>query len=114
MKLLNPLAVTVCLLASSAFDMAYAGDREMGQYLSAECVACHQASGTTAGGVPSITGWPEAQFIAVMTAYKNRERDNPVMQVVAGRLAADDIAALATYFGGLSPTPKMTPLTGIQ
>ena len=106
MTWLNPTAVIAFLLVGSAFNAASAGDRELGRYLSAECVACHQASGTTAGGVPSITGWPEAQFVAVMIAYKNKERDNPVMQAVAGRLAADDIAALATYFGGLSPLPK--------
>jgi cytochrome c len=106
MKLLNRPVVIAFLLAGSVFNAASAGDRELGQYLSAECVACHQVSGTAAGGVPSITGWPEAQFVAVMTAYKNKERDNPVMQTIAGRLAADDIAALAAYFGGLSPRPK--------
>jgi cytochrome c len=94
------------LLVGSAFSAASAGDRELGQYLSAECVTCHHVSGVPSGGVPSITGWPEAQFVAVMTAYKNKERENPVMQTIAGRLAADDIAALATYFGGLSPEPK--------
>lgn len=106
MKFLNPPAVIGFLLAGSAFNTVFAGDRELGQYLSAECVACHQASGTAAGGVPSIVGWPESQFVAVMNAYKTRQRDNPVMQAVAGRLAADDIAALATYFGGLSPSTK--------
>ncbi|WP_424627482.1 c-type cytochrome [Bradyrhizobium sp. SYSU BS000235] len=106
MTLLNPPAVIVVLLAGSVFNTASAGDRELGQYLSAECVACHQASGTAAAGVPSIVGWPESQFVAVMNAYKNKQRDNPVMQTVAGRLAADDIAALASYFGGLSPTTK--------
>lgn len=106
MKLLNPPAVIAFLLAGSALNIASASDRELGQYLSAECVACHQASGTSADGVPSVTGWPEAQFVAVMNAYKNKQRDNPVMQAIAGRLAADDIAALAAYFGGLSPKPK--------
>lgn len=106
MKLSILPAVIIFLLAGSVSSTASAGDRELGQYLSAECVACHQASGATAGGVPSIVGWPEAQFVAVMTAYKNKERNNPAMQTIAGRLAADDIAALAAYFGGLSPTPK--------
>jgi cytochrome c len=106
MKVLSPPAAIILVLAGSAFNAASAGDRELGQYLSAECVACHQASGTVTGGVPSITGWPEAQFIAVMNAYKTKERDNPVMQTVAGRLAADDIAALAAYFGGLSSPSK--------
>jgi cytochrome c553 len=106
MRLPNLPAGIAFLLAGSVFNAVSAGDRELGQYLSAECVTCHQISGTATGGVPSITGWPEAQFVAVMTAYKNKERDNPVMQAVAGRLAADDMAALAAYFGGLSPSPK--------
>lgn len=35
-----------------------------------------------------------------MNAYKSKQRDNPVMQTVAGRLEAGDKAALAAYFGG--------------
>ena len=71
------------------------GDREFGAYLSSQCTTCHQVSGRTVGGVPSIVAWPEDQFIAVMNAYKDKQRDNPVMQTIAGRLEAGDIAALA-------------------
>ena len=66
-------------------------------------MTCHQISGHVSGGVPQITGWPEDQFVAVMNAYKESHRDNPVMRTIAGRLAADDIAALAAYFGALAP-----------
>lgn len=98
---------SVLLLAAliGAFPEAVlAGDRELGQYLSAECVTCHQLSGRTAGGVPQIVGRPADQFVAIMTAYKTKQRDNPVMQSIAGRLSNDDIAALATFFGSLKPT----------
>lgn len=86
------------LIAAVVFDHAAAGDRELGQYLSAECVTCHGAPGQTAQGIPGINGWPEDQFVAVMNAYKDKQRDNPVMQTIAGRLEAGDIAALAAYF----------------
>ena len=86
------------LTAVLVFDHAVAGDRELGQYLSAECVTCHRTSGQAAQGIPQIAGWPEDQFIAVMNAYKAKQRDNPVMQTIAGRLEAGDIAALAAYF----------------
>jgi cytochrome c len=36
-----------------------------------------------------------------MHAYKEKIRPHPVMQMMAGRLADDEIAALAAYFGGL-------------
>jgi cytochrome c553 len=77
------------------------GDRELGQHLSSECVACHQISGRVAGGVPAIVGWPEDQFVAVMLSYKNKDRDNQVMRTIAGRLSMEEIEALAAYFGEL-------------
>lgn len=91
-------AMLFVLAAGAPLENAAAGDRELGEYLSAECVTCHRASGG-AQGIPKITGWPEDQFIAVMNSYKDKQRDNPVMQTIAGRLAAGDIAALAAYFG---------------
>lgn len=97
------LALAVLPIAGS-LQSAIAGDRELGQYLSGECVTCHKASGKVEGGVPPIAGWPENQFVAVMNSYKAKERDNAVMQTIAGRLKDDDIAALAAYFGGLKPT----------
>jgi cytochrome c len=95
------------LTAGFIFDHAAAGDRELGQYLSTECVTCHRTSGQAAPGIPQIAGWPEDQFIAVMNAYRVKQRDNPVMQTIAGRLSGDDIAALAAFFGKLPP-PKKT------
>lgn len=91
-------AMLFLLMAGVGFDHALAGDRELGQYLSSECVTCHRTAGQNAQGIPKINGWPQDQFIAVMNAYKQKQRDNPVMQTVAGRLGDDDIAALAAYF----------------
>ena len=36
-----------------------------------------------------------------MHAYKNKTRENPVMQMIAGRLGDEEIAALAAYFATL-------------
>ena len=36
--------------------------------------------------------------MAAMHAYKNKEREHPVMQMMAGRLSNEEIAALAAYF----------------
>lgn len=80
---------------------AHAGDVAYGEYLSSECVTCHQRSGHVTAGVPSIVGWPEDQFIAVMHSYRARDRDNVVMQTIAARLGDDEVAALAAYFARL-------------
>lgn len=95
------ILIVAGLLLVRGADGGVAADRELGQHLSQECVTCHRSTGPAVGGVPQIFGWPEEQFVAVMNAYKDKERDNPVMQTIAGRLGADDVAALAAYFGSI-------------
>jgi cytochrome c553 len=87
-------------------EEAQVGDAALGEYLSSECVACHQASGQQVGGVPAIVGWPQDQFIAVMKAYRDGQRDNPVMHNVAARLSDEEVAALAAHFGGIVAAAK--------
>jgi cytochrome c553 len=80
-----------------------AGDKALGQYLSAECVTCHQLSGKSVGAIPPIIGIDAESFSAMMQAYKARQRENAVMQIIAEKLVDDEIAALAAYFGSLKP-----------
>ncbi|MFN3892700.1 MAG: c-type cytochrome [Beijerinckiaceae bacterium] len=94
-------AFCAAAIAQAPAASAQKGDKELGQYLSSECVTCHQASGEQTGGVPSITGWPDEQFVAVMHSYKNKDRDNQVMRTIAARLSDEEIAALAAYFSEL-------------
>jgi cytochrome c len=39
-----------------------------------------------------------------MLSYKNKERSNPIMQTIAGRLSQEEIEALAAWFGS-KPAP---------
>jgi len=80
--------------------LALEGDPAYGAYLSSECTTCHQADGS-AEGIPSITRWPEDAFVIAMHAYKRKLRPHPVMQMIAGRLNNEEIAALAAYFATL-------------
>lgn len=80
--------------------LALKGDPEYGEYLSNECLTCHQPDGT-AEGIPSITQWPEEDFVVAMHAYKRKLRPHPVMQMMANRLSNEEIAALAAYFKDL-------------
>ena len=89
----------------SALDLdpeifAIRGNPDYGQYLSTECTTCHQADGS-AQGIPSITRWPEDAFVVAMHAYRRKLRPHPAMQMIAGRLNDEEIAALAAYFATL-------------
>jgi cytochrome c len=77
--------------------LAIQGDPEYGEYLSSECITCHQLEGQD-GGVPSIVHWPEEDFVIAMQAYKTKKRPHPVMQMMASRLSDEEIASLAAYF----------------
>ncbi len=80
--------------------LAIVGDPDYGEYLAAECTTCHRTDGEY-DGIPVITGWYEEDFVLAMHAYKQKIRPHPVMQMMAGRLSDEEIAALAAYFGAL-------------
>ena len=88
----KPIALADDLLAKA--DSAY------GEYLSGECVTCHRADGGD-DGIPSITGLDAEGFAYIMHAYRSKELENNVMQLVAGRLDDEQIASLAVYFASL-------------
>jgi cytochrome c553 len=94
-------AAALALALPAAPPATAAGDRALGEYLSSECVTCHQLSGRPQPGIPSIIGVPEARIAEMLTEYKNKRRENAVMQTVAGKFSSDEIAALAAYFGSL-------------
>jgi cytochrome c len=89
--------IVVSVLSFSAPFEAQASDKAFGQYLSGECVTCHRKDGENKG-IPAIVGWPVDQFVAVLQAYKQKDRPNQVMQTIAGRLTDQEMAALAAYF----------------
>ena len=97
------IAIVTCL---SIVRVHADGDRALGEYLSSECVTCHQISGQYAG-IPPIVGWPHASFIEIMDEYRQKRRDNAIMQTIAGRFSNEEIAALASYFGSLSEKSKV-------
>ena len=80
------------------------GDIEYGQYLGAECAACHHQTGVSKG-IPAINGMDAEVFVALMLAYRSKVMENPVMQMIAGRLDDEEIGSLALYFSNLEP-PK--------
>ena len=78
------------------------GDIEFGEYLGAECAACHHQAGVSKG-IPAINGMDAEVFVALMLAYRSKDMENPVMQMIAGVLDDEQIGSLALYFSKLEP-----------
>jgi cytochrome c553 len=98
-------AVVAAFFVASPRGLQAADKKAFGQYLSSECVTCHQISGQF-DGIPPIIGWPEKSFVDIMMQYRGGQRSNPVMRTIAGKLTEEEIAALAVYFGSLNPPPR--------
>ena len=100
--------------AAIAFAMALAaaaGDVEelkaYGRHLAGECTSCHRVDGAPSA-IPSILGKPQQEFIALLAAYREGRKTNPVMVSVAKSLNEEQMRALAAYFGSL-PAPDNKP-----
>jgi len=79
-------------------DQIAKADLGYGEYLAGECVTCHQKSGA---GIPQINGIEAETFVTTIKAYRSKELDNKVMQMMAGRLGDEQIISLAAYFSSL-------------
>ncbi len=75
-------------------------DVDYGEHLFGECVTCHNSTGL-GQGIPKITGLKTSQFITKILAYKTKEKENAVMQMVAERLGEEEINSLALYLSKL-------------
>ena len=79
-------------------DQIAKADLSYGEYLAGECVTCHRKSGA---GIPRINGIEAETFVTIMNAYRSKELDNKIMQMMAGRLDDEQIISLAAYFSSL-------------
>ena len=81
-------------------DQIAKADVGYGEYLSGECVTCHRSTGASEG-IPAINGIDAEIFVSIINAYRSKELENKVMQMMAGRLDDEQIISLAAYFSSL-------------
>ena len=107
MRILFSAFFIISYLCSSAYSdeqqIIAIGDIEFGEYLAGECSACHHQAGLSKG-IPAINGLDAEVFVALMVAYRSKEMEHPVMQMIAGRLDDEEIGSLALYFSKLDPS----------
>lgn len=81
---------------------AAAGDAATGKAKSASCAGCHGPAGVSNNPLwPNLAGQKEAYLVKQMKAFRDGERNDPMMAPMAKPLSDDDIANLAAYFSSL-------------
>lgn len=97
--------VLLPLMAGAATHASQSRLMSYGKHLSGECSSCHRIDGVD-NGIPSITGWPVADFVSTLQFYREGARVNPAMVSVARSLDEEQLLALAVYYGSLPRPPK--------
>jgi len=107
-------AIASLLVLALAAPAADAASAEAGKTKAEPCMACHGDNGVSvADDIPNLAGQKAKYIEAQLKAFKAGTRKNSFMNAIAPQLSDADIADLAVFFSGLTPTgtekSKMSP-----
>jgi cytochrome c553 len=72
-----------------------------------QCIECHGESGiATSSGYPNLAGQHPDYLAKQLRDFRGGQRSSPFMNIVAARIAEDDVAGLAAWFGA-QPAPAV-------
>jgi len=95
-------AVVIALALAGIAGTSHAADANAGKAKSSTCVACHGANGVSNNPIyPNLAGQKEQYLAKQMKAFRDGQRQDPVMSAMAKPLSDADIANLAAYYAGL-------------
>ncbi len=98
-------AVAASLTLALAASGAGAASAEAGKAKAEPCMACHGENGiSVADDIPNLAGQKAKYIEAQLKAFKAGKRKNDLMNAIAPQLSDGDIADLAAFFSGLTPT----------
>ena len=98
-KILTPLVIAAFCISS---PLAMAADAAAGKTKAATCVACHGANGISPNDIwPNLAGQKEGYLAKQLKAFRDGQRNDPMMAPMAAPLSDADIADLAAYFASL-------------
>ena len=101
------IAAAAALVAGAvqggAVGGAEAQDVEAGATLAAECSACHGVAGVSVEeDIPNLAAQKAAYLAAQLTAFREGDRKNELMNAIAAQLSDADIENVAAHFAGLA------------
>lgn len=101
-KILSPIVVTAAIVLSGFAATANAADAAAGKAKSATCAACHGAAGISANPIwPNLAGQQPGYTAKQLKAFRDGQRNDPMMSGMAKPLSDADIANLAAYYASL-------------
>lgn len=100
MKTLISLVCSLVMLGM--VTTSHAGDVAAGKAKSMTCAACHGPAGISPNDQwPNLAGQKQGYLIKQITAFRDGQRNDPMMAPMVKNLTDEDIANLAAYFASL-------------
>ncbi len=100
MKMVSVLFLAGLMLTSGP---AMAGDPAAGKAKAATCAACHGPNGVPGNPLwPNLAGQKDQYLIKQMKAFRDGQRQDPLMARMSASLSDQDIEDLAAYFSSLN------------
>ncbi len=97
--------ITALLATSLIFfgaNAIAAGDAAAGEAKSMVCAACHGAGGVSNADIyPNLNGQKNGYLVKQIKAFRDGDRNDPMMSPMAKGLSDEDIDNLAAYYSGL-------------
>lgn len=96
-----------CAAAAVLHGAAVAADAAAGKAKARACAVCHGPIGISVQpDAPNLAGQPEVYLAAQLRAFRNGERRQEVMTLMAKPLTDDDIANLAAWYSSIRVEAK--------
>lgn len=105
---LGLLAAAGALTFFTVTDAFGAGDATAGREKAAVCRTCHGLDGIARlPNAATIAGETEIYLTKQLKAFRDGERKDPQMSIIAEKLSDDDIADLAAWYSSIKITVEM-------
>lgn len=106
MNRLKPIIAAAFLAIVGTAQAQSDGDAEAGAQRAAQCAGCHGLDGkATQPSYPNIGGQHASYIAKQLTEYRSGDRQNSIMNGIAGALSDEDIVNLAAHYSQQELTP---------
>jgi cytochrome c553 len=103
----NLLLLTLSFFAAVYSTTVSAADLKAGAKKATMCSGCHGEKGISNNdAIPVLAGQHSYYLVAQLTAFKQGQRVNPLMQGIAAGLSDAEIENLAAFFASVPYKPK--------
>ncbi|MEH6502899.1 MAG: cytochrome c [Cycloclasticus sp.] len=99
---MGKISLNIAILVLFISGHSIAGDVAAGKAKSAQCAACHGASGISPMGLyPNLAGQKEQYLTKQMNDFRSAKRKDPTMQAMSAALTDTDVVNLAAYYASI-------------